>query len=149
MSGGSEVEFGPVTLAVPDGWNETGREGERITFLHEDKVEHVTVSYRIFARDPSFGEFQALCEHRLDAERKALQDGFLEQRGPNDGEGGYTLIFFGGDRATGRMFSGLLVLAADTLVAIYVEGFAIEPERHQQSFTAFAQGWQLKASDAS
>lgn len=146
----SAVEFGPATLQVPDGWNETGREGERVTFLHDDKLEHVTISYRHFARNPTFSEFEALCEQRLASERAALADGFLEQRGPNQGgDGGFTLIFFGGDRETARMFSGLLVLVVDTLLAIYVEGSDVEPERHQQSFAAFAQGWSLTPRSAS
>ena len=132
----SEVDFGPAKLAIPDGWNETGREGERITFLSDDKLEHVTISYRHFPRNPSFAEFEALCEQRLTTERGALDDGF-------------NLIFFGGDRATARMFSGLLIVVVDTLLAIYVEGFDMEPARHQQSFMAFAQGWSLIPRSAS
>ena len=145
----SEVDFGPAKLAIPDGWNETGREGERITFLSDDKLEHVTISYRHFPRNPSFAEFEALCEQRLTTERGALDDGFLEQRGPSQTDDGFNLIFFGGDRATARMFSGLLIVVVDTLLAIYVEGFDMEPARHQQSFMAFAQGWSLIPRSAS
>lgn len=145
----AQVVFGPATLAVPDGWHEVGREGERIMFLSDDKVEHATISHRTFARDPSFGEFELLCEHRLNAERKALQDGFLETKGAIEGENGYTLIFFGGDRATARMFSGLLILQGDILLAIYIEGIGIEPQRHMDTFGAFASGCQITGAPAS
>ena len=145
----STVEFGPATFEIPDGWSEASREGERITFLHDDKLEHVTISYRHFPRNPTFAEFEALCQSRLETERKALDDGFLEQRGPSENDDGYTLIFFGGDRATARMFSGLLIVVVDTLLAIYVEGFDLEPARHQASFAAFAQGWSLTPRSAS
>jgi hypothetical protein len=139
----TQVVFGPATLDVPDGWTEEGREGERIMFLSEDKVEHATISYRTYARNLAFSEFEQLVAQRLDAERAALKDGFLETKGAVDGANGYTLIFFGGDRETARMFSGLLILQADVLLALYIEGVAIEPQRHMDTFAAFARGCQI------
>lgn len=145
----ADIVFGPLTVAVPEGWNENGREGDRITFLHSDGIEHATISHRSFARDPSFSEFETLCETRLAAERTALKDGFLETKGAIDGENGYTLIFFGGDSETGRMFSGLLILQAHVLASIYIEGFGIEPQRHMDTFSTFANGVRVTGAPTS
>jgi hypothetical protein len=136
----SELVFGPTTVAVPDGWTETKREGTKVAFVTEDQLEFATISHRTFGREPSFGEFEVMCEQRLTAERQALEDGFVESKGASEQAGVCTLIYFGGDKATNRMFSGFLLLAADTLVTIYVEGLGIEPQRHMASFGAFAQG---------
>ena len=144
-----DFEFGPITLSLPDGWTESGREGERIMFISDDKQEHATISHRTYARDPGFTEFEAMCEDRLARERQALQDGFLETKGAIDTANGYTLIFYGGDKATARMFSGLLILQGEILVAIYLEGVAIEPQRHMDSFGVFAKGCRITRLPAS
>jgi len=134
-----KVEFGPATFEVPDGWNETGREGERLTFLHDDKLEHVTISYRHFRGTIVRRVRGAVRAEARDRARRARRRLSRATRSHPDRRRIHARVLRRRS-LDARMFSGLLIVIVDTLLAIYVEGFDLEPARHQ-TFAAFAQGW--------
>ena len=125
------------STTVPEGWRETNRAPDRITLRCADGREQVTISRLDFETRPSFEEFQKLCRIRIDTERRELKDGFIDAKAPIDGGHRFTLMYFGGDRASGRVFSAYLAIATTRLVTIYVEGVGISPERHIESFKTF------------
>jgi hypothetical protein len=137
---GTGVMFGNVSVALPDGWREIGREPDRVTFGSADESEQATVSKMDFRAVPSFEDFQRMCQHRLDAERQESQSAVLQVTGPSNAGGKYTLMYSGGDQASARLFSGYLVVVGTTLMTVYVEGIGVTPERHLASFKDFVAG---------
>jgi hypothetical protein len=50
------------------------------------------------------------------------------------------MFFSGGEKRTGRVFSGYLTLKQRELITVYVEGIGVAPKDHLASFEALASG---------
>lgn len=59
-------------------------------------------------------------------------------------EGRYGLIFSGGEKKLGRMFSCYLSCAETELITVYVEAVGVAPRDHLASFVAFVTGLKRK-----
>jgi len=62
----------------------------------------------------------------------------MQADAPTNNQGKFEMIFFGGEKALGRVYSGYLSLARRELVTIYVEGIGIDPAQHVATFQALA-----------
>jgi len=89
-----------------------------------------------FGADPTFESFTTLCQHRIDVEKRELSDGFIEPDTPKPFKDGSTfgMLYSGGDKKSGRMFSSYVRLRGRELLTIYVEAIGIDPKDHVASF---------------
>ena len=156
---GTQETFGSATLAVPSGWTEVKRSAEQLTFrmaaattvaerlrrfagLSKSGGEQATITKLELATKPSFQEFERLCNHRLDAERSQLKDGFVKGK-PEDIAGTFILMYSGGDKASSRIFSGYCVAKTTTFFTVYLEAFGVEPRQHLASFSSFVSAFKV------
>ena len=88
-----------------------------------------------FVSDPSFDQFKQMCDMRYKGEKQFLTDGFIEPDIPEPFTDGriYGMFFFGGDKATRRVFSGYLSLLRGELITIYIEGPAPAESKRQSN----------------
>ena len=136
---GAQLTIGEASIAAPDSWRVIKREEERITLRSDDDRQQATISWMQFGVRPSFDDFNRLCTLRLLAEKKDAPDVFITPDVPTpfDNNGRYGLFFGGGDKKSGRLFSGYLSLANKELITIYLEATGVAPEEHLASFKAF------------
>lgn len=118
---------------MPEGWSLAVHDAERIVYRNEPYMQ-ATISKLDFAARPSFEEFERTCQHRLDAERQVLTDGFVQPTGTSPTPKGFIAMYMGGDRANGRLFSGCLLTVEASLFTIYVEGAGAEPQELGAAF---------------
>lgn len=128
--------LGKASFTTPSGWREVKRGAESLVFDSADGQQRLTISLMRFGSDPTFADFKLICEHRFAAERQELPDGFISPDHPEafENRGTFGMFFFGGDKKSGRIFSGHLSLKGKELVSLYVEGFNIEPAEHLEAF---------------
>lgn len=139
-SAATAVVLGDASLAVPDGWTVVNRQPDRITLQSADKRQQTTFSLLNLAAVPSFEDFKRLCAQRLEGEQRELKDGFIEKQEPFQDSGTLGMFFSGGDKATGRVFSGFLSVRGKRLVTVYVEGLGTNPREHLATFKQFVTG---------
>ncbi|ODT45952.1 MAG: hypothetical protein ABS70_01995 [Nitrospira sp. SCN 59-13] len=99
-----------------------------------DGHQGVTMSILRFKAGVSFDDFKQLCSHRIEAEKKELEDGFVEADPPFKISGSFGMFFYGGDKKVGRIFAGYLFLEKNELITIYIEGFGVAPKEHLLTF---------------
>ena len=130
-----EFSIAGVSVSLPDGWRELGREDNSLVVRSADELQQVTLSFLTLKTQATFEEFQRMCEERLNAEREQLVDGAIEPN-PKPIQHGrvFGLVYSGGDRNTRRIFSTYLLSHGTRLVTLYLEGFAIAPARHTETF---------------
>ena len=132
--------IGTADIVAPAGWTEPSRMDDRLTLRAPDGHQQATVSVMRFGADPSFEDFKRVCQLRLNAEKKDSPDCFIQSDPPFDLKGKFGMFYSGGDKKTGRLFSGYLSLERRELVAIYVEGLGVDPKQHLEAFQTFAKG---------
>jgi hypothetical protein len=140
-SNDTRIVFGASSLALPDGWKEIKREPDRVTFRSVDETEQATISKLELAAEPSFGDFKALSEDRVAAERDVGKDVSLDVTGPlNDGKR-FTFMYSGNEKERQRLFSGYMLVAGKTVMTVYVESIGVSAQRNLGSFKAFVTGF--------
>jgi hypothetical protein len=138
------LTIGHCELIVPLGWNQISKSDERIVLRRTDGKQQATISVLEFTKDPTFDEFKRICQHRIEAENKELEDGFIQPEEPSEDHGAYGMLFSGGDRKTGRVFSGYLSLMRKELLTVYVEGLGVTPKENLETFAQFVKGTKRK-----
>jgi hypothetical protein len=118
------------------------RGADRVSLEAAGGRERATISVLDFKVPPSFEDFKRLCEHRIGAEKKASPDAFVQPSDPWDSQGSFKFLYSGGEKASGRVFSGHLSLKDRQLVTLYVEGIGVVAKAHLGSFEAFMKGFQ-------
>ena len=132
--------IGTADVAAPAGWTVQKRADDRLTLRAPDGRQQATVSVMRFGADPSFEDFKRLSQLRLDAEKKDSPDCFIQSDPPFDLKGKFGMFYSGGDKKTGRVFSGYLSLERRELVVIYLEGLGVDPKEPLEAFQTFAKG---------
>jgi len=129
-------------VTAPVGWRQISKTEDRLVLSSSDQRQQTTISVLRFNSDATFEDFRRLCQHRIDAERKELVDGFIEPDEPKPFKDGDTfgLFYSGGEKRTGRLFSGYLSLAQRQFLTIYVEGLGVAAKIHFETFKAFVDG---------
>jgi hypothetical protein len=130
---------GSVEATAPPGWKAAKTEAERLVVRSPDGREQATIALMRFGTDPSFDDFKMMCQRRLELEKEEA-DGFVQAAAPVEDRGAFNMLFSGGNKKTGRMYSGFLSLAKRELVTVYVEGIGVEPRNHLKSFESFVTG---------
>lgn len=135
-----------ASIVVPAGWREVKKEEDRLTFRSSDDRQQATISLMQFGVSPSFEDFKRLCQLRVEAEKKAAPNAFIDPDAPVPFEksGGFGMFYSGGEKQTGRIFSCYLSLANKGLFTIYLEGVGVVPKDHLKSFEAFVSGLKRK-----
>jgi len=136
--------IGSADVAAPAGWSEAKREDDRLTLQSSDGRQYATISIMRFGADASFEDFKRLCQLRLEAEKKDSPDCFIQSEAPYDFKGKLGMLYSGGVKKTGRVFSGYLSLTKRELITIYIEGLGIAPKDHLQTFQSFVEGLKRK-----
>lgn len=132
--------IGKADIIAPTGWTEVKREGDRLTLQSLDGRQYATISIMRFGADASFADFKLICQLRLEAEKKDSPDCFIQSEPPYDIKGKFGMLYSGGDKKAGRVFSGYLSLTKRELVTIYIEGLDVSPNDHLETFQAFVKG---------
>jgi hypothetical protein len=129
---------GSVTFSVPQGWSQIDQADDHLTFGAPDGHQRATISVLHFSKPPSFQNFEGLCDHRYDAERKGLKDLVLIPRDPlpHNDSGQFTMTFSGEENPTTRVFSGFLWIKGNDLITVYVEGINISADHNAEAFHA-------------
>ena len=136
--------IGGAVVAAPAGWREVKKEDERITLHSPDDRQQATISVMYFGADASFEDFKRLCALRIEAEKKELGSGFIEPTAPYEKGGRFGMMFYGGEKKTGRIFAGHLSLEKKALITIYLEGSGVDPKQHMELFETFVTGLKRK-----
>ena len=132
----SHYAFDVARFDAPEGWSLAVHDAERIVYGNQPHTMQATITKLDFAARPSFEEFEHTCQQRLEAERHMLADGFVQPAGTSPTPKGFIAMYMGGDRTSGRIFSGCLLLVEATLFTIYVEGAGAEPQELGAAFKA-------------
>ena len=109
-----------------------------------DGRQHATLSVTLFGADPSFDEFEGLCQLRLDAEKRDSPNCVIKSSPALDFKGTFGMYYFGDDKKTGRAFSAYLSLEKRELLALHVEGLGVDLKEHLETVQIFAQGFTRK-----
>lgn|SRR5262249_2540667 len=136
--------IGSYDIIAPTGWREVKKKEDLLVLRSAVGDQRATITLMRFRAEVSFEDFTKLCDKRMEAERSALTDGFIHPDAPFERHGVFGMFFSGGDRKSGRVFSGYLSLATRELVTVYVESISVAPEDHLQSFKAFVNGLKKK-----
>ena len=132
----ADAVVGHARLPVPDGWSVAERTSDRVTLKSESKAQSITLSSLVFGTVPTIEEFTKLCRHRMDAERKGAPNAFIEEGEPIRISDSLVFLYSGGDKQSGRIFSGQLLLAGKQLTTTYLESSGIDPKSHLALFSA-------------
>ena len=136
--------FGGCDIIAPTGWHEIKRTNDVLTLRSADGKEQATVSTMNFSSETTFEDFKKLCEKRIAADKQELSDGFVNPSEPFKSENLFGMFFSGGDKKSGRVFSGYLSFTKNQLVTVYVEGVGVSPENHLATFKKFVSGLKRK-----
>lgn len=131
----AQVVVGDVGLDLPAGWSIKASSAEHITAVADGLHQQFTLSTLPIASSASMEDFRRLCQQRLAAETSGGVQIFVEQQEPFEVDGVFGLFYSGGDKSTGRIFSGYLRLADRHFVTLYLEG-TVAPGVHLETFTA-------------
>jgi hypothetical protein len=134
--------FANNEIAAPVGWHQVSKTEERLVLRSSDQHQQATISVLRLGSDTSFDDFRKLCQHRIDAERRELGDGFIQPDDPKPSRDGDTfrLFYSGGEKKTGRLFSAYLSLSRREFLTIYVEGVGVAPQVQLDCFKVFVNG---------
>jgi hypothetical protein len=126
-------------ITAPVGWHQVNKTEDRLVLRSSDQHQQATISVLRLGSDATFEDFRKLCQHRIDAERKELSDGFIQPDEPKPfkEDNIFHLFYSGGEKKTGRVFSAYLSLARRDFLTIYVEGVGVAPQVHLGSFKDF------------
>jgi hypothetical protein len=136
----NDFAIGSAVITAPVGWSDAKKEKDRVVLRSPDGRQQATISIMRFDADVSFDDFKRLCAHRIEAEKGALADGFVQPGAPFEDAGTFGMFFSGGEKRTARVFSGYLTLKQRELITVYVEGIGVAPKDHLASFEALASG---------
>jgi hypothetical protein len=132
----ADAVVGSAHLPVPEGWSITESTSDRATLKNQSRNQWITFSSLAFGAIPSAEDFKLLCRLRVEAERKGAPGVFIEEGEP--ARSGDSLLFFysGGDKQSGRIFSGQLLLNGKQLTTTYLESLGVAPKDHLALFSA-------------
>jgi hypothetical protein len=138
--------LGKSEITAPNGWVEFKKTEDKLVLRSPDQHQQATITVVELSADPTLENFTRLCQRRIDAEKSELSDGFIEPENPKPIKNGDTfgLLYSGGDKKTGRVFSAYLSSKRREFLTLYVEGVAIAPKDHLESFKAFVSGLKRK-----
>jgi hypothetical protein len=138
--------IGKAEIVPPAEWQLTSSVEDRLVFQTADRHQQATISVVHLAADATLEDFTRVCAHWLAAERREMVDGFIEPENPAPFKQGavFGMFYSGGEKKTGRIFSGYLSMVRGEFVIVYVEGTGVPPEEHLQSFKAFVTGLKRK-----
>ncbi len=139
-----QASLGDFTVAIPKGWTQHQKKDDLLTYRSTNSLQQVTVSTLHLGTDASFADFEKLCKKRIEAEKTEFVHGFIEPGEPFKAEGLFGMFFSGGDKTTGRMFSGYLVYAKQELLTVYVESNGVTPKDHLDVFHDIVKGVKRK-----
>ncbi|MEO6875278.1 MAG: hypothetical protein ABI222_10710 [Opitutaceae bacterium] len=128
-----------VTISAPTGWHEVERTEDRLDLQSADNREQATISVMRFRKALSFESFKRLSAVRYEAEKKVGPDIFIEPDNPKPSQKKdyFCMLYTGGEKKGGRIFSCSMRLVGNELVTVYVEGSGVAPEKHLKSFEFF------------
>ncbi len=138
LAAGAEPHFSfwSCDITAPTGWTELKKKEDILVLRSEDGHQRATVSGIRLGADASMEDFKKLCAKRIEAENKAFTNGFVDPTPPfRDGDA-FGMFFSGGDKKSGRVFSGYLSLAKRELITLYVESLGTGPKEHLATFKA-------------
>jgi hypothetical protein len=138
VSAAESFSFQGCKITAPVGWKEISRTNDALTFRSADGKEQATISEMSFSPETTFENFKKICDKRMIAEKKVLSDGFVNPSEPFNNGNLFGMFFSGGDKKSGRVFSGYLSFAKNQLITVYVEGTGVSPENHLATFKTFA-----------
>lgn len=129
-------------ITAPPGWHQVNKTEDKLVLRTSNQHEQATISVLRLGADATLEDFMRLCQLRIEAERKELGDGFIEPEAPKPFKDGdiFGLLYSGGEKKTGRVFSAYLSLARREFLTIYVEGVGVAPKHHLESFKVFVDG---------
>ena len=140
---GAENSFrlGGSTIVAPTDWYEVKRTEDKLVLRSRDGHQQCTITTLDVGRPvSSLEDFKLICQIRLDAERKALEKGFLRLDPMEPFQVGRAFGMYYSGSAEGRIFCGYLSLLASNLITIYVEGLDVSSEAVGESFRTFVCG---------
>jgi hypothetical protein len=143
---GAEEHFslGSWEVVAPAGWREGKKKEDLLVLRSPDTNQQATITILRFGKELSFDDFKKLCDKRVEAERRVLADGFIEPSPPFKDGSNFGMFFSGGDKKTGRLFSGYVALSKTDLGTLYVEGIGTGPKDHLATFKEFVRGFKRK-----
>jgi hypothetical protein len=136
--------FWSCDIAAPTGWTELKKKEDAFVLRSPDGHQQATITGIRLGADASVDDFKKLCAKRVEGEKKEFTDGFVNPSEPFKDGGVLGMFFSGGDKKTGRVFSGYLSLVKRELVTVYVEGVGTAPKDHLATFKAFVSGLKRK-----
>ena len=130
-----QFSIGTAYIDVPHGWRQVpGPDGDLIVRSPDDR-QQVTLNVAQLENPATFDDFKRICAVRLKAEKQQLVDGGIEPNPvPFQQNDLFGFVYTGVDRKTRRMFSTYLSLETRELVTLYLESFAVQPNRHIETF---------------
>jgi hypothetical protein len=139
---GSRVEIDGARIDLPAGWAFKERSGARVVLRSASGHQQATFSVLRLGGTTPPPDFERLCEQRLEAERHlGARRTFFERETSALSDGRPTFLYRGGDRATGRLFSGYLSLSGQRLFTVYVEGAGAATDEHLAAFDALVKSF--------
>jgi hypothetical protein len=128
-----------ASIVPPTGWRPVQSSRDKLIFRSQDNHQQATITVMHFGVNATLEDFRRLCEHRFEAEREAMTDGFIEPDTPAPFKEGdaFGMLYSGGERRSHRAFSGYLVLRQKELITIYVEGIDVPVGQRLQSPKSF------------
>lgn len=140
VSAASQISFGGCDVAAPAGWQEVKRTTNALTLQSSDGKEQAMITTMSFGSEATFDDFKRICQKRIEAEKRDLNDGFVDPSEPFKDGSLFGMMFSGGDKKSGRVFSGYLSYTKRELVTLYIEGVGVSPTNHLATFKQFVRG---------
>jgi len=130
-------------------WQEAEHSPELVAFQSPDSRQRVTASVLQLAKKVTPAEFESICRHRLDAEKRTSSDCVLHPESPRLQQARDGLVFFysGINKKSGRVFSGYMRPVEDCVFTLYVESIGIAAAEHVKSFAEIAKTVQHNGED--
>ena len=141
-----DLRIGNATIIPPAGWQLVKKTEEKLVLRAADGKQQATITLMRLEADPTSEQFEQICKHRYEAEKRDAPDITIEPSPPHPSRDGATffMIYSGSEKRNGRVFSGYLSLANRELITIYVEGISVTAKVHSDAFQAFVGGLKRK-----
>lgn len=140
MACSAELTVTAATLRLPAEWRVLSRTTNRAVAESSSRDQRVTLSTLQVEARASIQVLQKLVHHRIEAEKSAAPDVFVEPEEPFRDGSQYVTFFSGGERSTGRLFSCYMVLTESTLTTVYLESIALDAKQHLSDFQSLVNG---------
>ncbi len=139
LSAAETFSFSGCEIAAPAGWREMKRTTNALTLRSSDGKEQAMITTMSFGTEATFDDFKRVCQKRIEAEKREVSDGLVNPSEPFKDGNLFGMMFSGGDKKSGRVFSGYLSYTKRELITLYVEG-VVTPTNHLATFKQFIGG---------